>query len=127
MLIRWFSSFVDAEPLQQRVQRHGIGCGVGAGFRPPPSLVPALALGAVASRPFLVPKVGEALAGRKLTDEAIEEAAATVASRAKPMDNADMDLYWRKEVVSSFTAYALRELRGDDMRAVRLRTARQIL
>jgi len=86
-----------------------------------------IALGAVASRPFLVPKVGEALAGRKLTEEAIEEAAATVASRAKPMDNADMDLYWRKEVVSSFTAYALRELRGDDMRAVRLRTARQIL
>jgi 4-hydroxybenzoyl-CoA reductase subunit beta len=86
-----------------------------------------IALGAVASRPFLVPKVGEALVGRRLDDDAIGEAAATVASRAKPMDNADMDLYWRKEVVANFTGYALRELRGDDMRAERLRTARQAL
>jgi len=86
-----------------------------------------IALGAVASRPFLVPKVGEAMVGYKLTEEVIGEAAATVASRAKPMDNADMNLYWRKEVVASFTAYALRELRGDDMRATRLRTARQAL
>jgi hypothetical protein len=30
-------------------------------------------------------------------------------------------------VVASFTTYALRELRGDDMRAERLRTARQAL
>jgi hypothetical protein len=74
-----------------------------------------------------VPKVGEAMVGYKLTEEVIGEAAATVASRAKPMDNADMNLYWRKEVVASFTAYALRELRGDDMRATRLRTARQAL
>jgi 4-hydroxybenzoyl-CoA reductase subunit beta len=86
-----------------------------------------IALGAVASRPFLVPKVGEALVGRRLDDDAIGEAAATVASRAKPMDNADMDLYWRKEVVASFTGYALRELRGDDMAAIRQRTARQAL
>ncbi len=86
-----------------------------------------IALGAVASRPFLVPKVGEAMIGRKLSDEVIGEAAATVASRAKPMDNADMNLYWRKEVVASFAGYALRELRGDDMRAVRRSTARQAL
>jgi len=86
-----------------------------------------IALGAVASRPFLVPKVGDAMVGRKLTDEVIGEAAATVASRAKPMDNADMNLYWRKEVVASFAGYALRELRGDDMRAVRVSTARQAL
>jgi len=86
-----------------------------------------IALGAVASRPFLVPKAGEALVGRKLDDAAIGEVAGAVASRAKPMDNADMNLYWRKEVVSAFTTYALRELRGDDMRAERLRTARQAL
>ncbi len=86
-----------------------------------------IALGAVASRPFLVPKVGEAMVGKKLTDAVISEAAATVASRAKPLDNTDMDLYWRKDVVASFAGYALREIRGDDMRAVRLRTARQAL
>ena len=86
-----------------------------------------LALGAVASRPFLVEKGGEVLRGKKLTDEAIAEAGAIVASRAKPMDNTDLDLYWRKDVVGSFVGHALRELRGDDMRATRLRIARQAL
>ncbi|MGH8749407.1 MAG: FAD binding domain-containing protein [Burkholderiales bacterium] len=86
-----------------------------------------IALGAAASRPFLVDKAGAALAGRKLTDDAIAEAAATVASRAKPMDNTDLDLYWRKEVVGVFAGYALKELRGDDMRATRARVARQSL
>jgi len=84
-----------------------------------------IALGAVASRPFLVPKAGEALAGKKLTDELIAEVAATVGSRAKPMDNADMDIYWRKQVTPDFVGYALRELRGEDMRAMRVRIARQ--
>jgi 4-hydroxybenzoyl-CoA reductase subunit beta len=83
-----------------------------------------IALGAVASRPFLVEKAGEFLRGKKLTDEVIAEAAAIVANRAKPMDNTDMDLYWRKAVADDYTGYALRELRGDDISAVRLRTAK---
>jgi hypothetical protein len=48
-----------------------------------------------------------------------------VGSRAKPLDNADMDIYWRKQVTPDFVGYALRELRGDDMRAMRMRIARQ--
>ena len=84
-----------------------------------------IALGAVASRPFLVEKAGEFLRGKPPTDEVIEEAARLVASRAKPMDNTDLDLYWRKDVSAQFAGYALRELRGDDMRATRLRIARQ--
>ncbi len=83
-----------------------------------------IALGAVASRPFLVDKANEFLKGRQLTDEVIEEAGRIVASRAKPMDNADLDLYWRKGVAADFVGYALRELRGDDMREVRRRIAR---
>jgi len=43
------------------------------------------------------------------------------------MDNTDLDLYWRKGVAASFAGYALREVRGDDMRAERLRIARQAL
>ena len=86
-----------------------------------------IALGAVASRPFLVEKAGEYLKGKKLTDEVIAEASDIVASRAKPMDNTDMDLYWRKEVADDFAGYALRELRGDDMRETRQRTARFLL
>jgi 4-hydroxybenzoyl-CoA reductase subunit beta len=85
-----------------------------------------VALGAVASRPFLVEKASEYLKGKKLTDDTIAEASAMVANRAKPMDNTDMDLYWRKEVADDFAGYALRELRGDDMRELRLRTARYL-
>jgi 4-hydroxybenzoyl-CoA reductase subunit beta len=83
-----------------------------------------IALGAVASRPFLVEKAGEFLKGKKLSDEVIAQTAELVANRAKPMDNTDMDLYWRKEVADDFTEYALREVRGDDMRETRLRIAR---
>ncbi len=83
-----------------------------------------LALGAVASRPFLVEKAGTFLKGKKLTDEVIAEAAGMVANRAKPMDNTDMDLYWRKEVADDFAGYALREVRGDDLRETRRRIAR---
>ncbi|HEX7383238.1 MAG TPA: FAD binding domain-containing protein, partial [Burkholderiaceae bacterium] len=85
-----------------------------------------IALGAVASRPFLLDKAGEFLKGKQLTDEVIAEASELVANRAKPMDNTDMDLYWRKEVADDFAGYALRELRGDDMREARLRIARYL-
>jgi 4-hydroxybenzoyl-CoA reductase subunit beta len=86
-----------------------------------------IALGAVASRPFIVEKAAEYLKGKKLDDAVIAEAGKIVASRAKPMDNADLDLYWRKEVTAEFVGYALRELRGDDMREVRFRVARQMI
>jgi len=85
-----------------------------------------IALGAVSSRPFLT-KGGELLAGRKLGEDAIAEAGVKVASAAKPMDNTDLDLYWRKDVVAEFVGYALREIRGDDMSATRLRIARHAL
>jgi 4-hydroxybenzoyl-CoA reductase subunit beta len=86
-----------------------------------------IALGAVASRPFLVDKAGEFLEGKRLDDAVIAEAVKITAARAKPMDNADLDLYWRKEVTSEFVSHALRELRGDDMREVRFRVARQLI
>jgi 4-hydroxybenzoyl-CoA reductase subunit beta len=103
-----------------------LGVAAGARFAKDGTIEEArIALGAVASRPFLVPKVSEALVGKKLTDDVIAEVAATVGSRAKPMDNADMDIYWRKQVTPDFVGYALRELRGDDMRAMRMTIARQ--
>src|SRR3989475_13021919 len=85
-----------------------------------------IALGAVSSRPLLT-KAGELLVAKKLSDDAIAEAGAKVASAAKPMDNTDLDLYWRKGVVAEFVGYALREIRGDDMRATRIRIARHAL
>jgi 4-hydroxybenzoyl-CoA reductase subunit beta len=85
-----------------------------------------IVLGAVASRP-VVTRAGELLTGKKLTDEVVAEVATKIASRAKPLDNTDLEIYWRKEVVPSFVGYALRQIRGDDMRATRLRIARQPL
>jgi 4-hydroxybenzoyl-CoA reductase subunit beta len=104
-----------------------LGVGAAASFDGDVIREARVALGAVASRPFLVEKAGEFLKGKRLTDEVIEEAAKLVASRAKPLDNADLDLYWRKDVTGAFAGYALKELRGDDMRATRLKVARQIV
>ncbi len=105
-----------------------LGVAAAARAAPDGSILEArLVLGAVASQPVLAAKASEFLVGKKLSDEVIAEAATLAASRAKPMDNTDLDVYWRKEVVPSYVGYALREIRGDDMSAVRLRTARQAL
>jgi 4-hydroxybenzoyl-CoA reductase subunit beta len=85
-----------------------------------------IVLGAVASCPISV-AVGDVLRGDVLSDARIAAAAERVAVPARPMDNTDFALVWRKRMVKSFVTYALRELRGDDMRADRLRVARQLL
>jgi len=86
-----------------------------------------IVLGAVASRPLVAAEAASGLVGRKLTDEAIEQAGALAARLAKPMDNTDFTLHWRKRVAASFVGYALREIRGDDVREVRRRIARHTL
>ncbi len=104
--------------------------GVAAAARAAPDgtiLEVRLVLGAVSSQPIVASKASEFLLGKKLTDEVIAEAGALAASRAKPMDNTDLDVYWRKEVVPDFVGYALREIRGDDMSAMRMRISRQAL
>ena len=78
-----------------------------------------IVLGAVASRPLVADEAAKTLVGRKLDQETIANAA-TLASRiAKPLSNTDFDMSWRKKVTAAFVTYALRELRGDDMRAER--------
>ena len=83
-----------------------------------------IVLGAAASRPMVAVEATTALEGKKLTDDAIAEAAEAAAKVAKPMDNTDFTLHWRKRVAPEFVTYALRELRGDDMRETRRRVAR---
>jgi 4-hydroxybenzoyl-CoA reductase subunit beta len=86
-----------------------------------------IVLGAVASRPVDAPTAAAAIVGHTLTDELIAQAAGQAAHPARPMDNTDFTLLWRKRVTKDFVAYALRELRGDDMREVRRKTARLLL
>jgi CO/xanthine dehydrogenase FAD-binding subunit len=87
-----------------------------------------LVLGAVASRPLEARDAGASLIGKSLNDDAVIAAAADAAfGPAKPMDNTDFALHWRKRVVREFVTYALRELRGDDMRETRRKYGRQDL
>ena len=84
-----------------------------------------LVLGAVSSRPIETPAAAATLVGQPLTDDGIARAAELAARPAKPMDNTDFNLLWRKRVVREFVSYALRELRGDDMRELRWKLSRQ--
>ncbi len=86
-----------------------------------------LVLGALASRPIEVPAAAAALTGQRLTDEVIAAVADEAYPLAKPMDNTDFELVWRKKVVRSLVTSALRELRGDDMRDARTKLARHPL
>jgi 4-hydroxybenzoyl-CoA reductase subunit beta len=68
-----------------------------------------IVLGAVASRPVLVP-ASSSLRGRPLTDDAIEAVASEAAGCATPLDNTDLYYAWRKKMVRHSVAEALREL-----------------
>ena len=86
-----------------------------------------LVLGAVASRPMEAPDANRSLIGRNLSDAAIAEASELAAKPSRPMDNTDFGLVWRKRVTRDFVGYALRELRGDDVKALRRGIARHEL
>jgi 4-hydroxybenzoyl-CoA reductase subunit beta len=76
-------------------------------------------IGSAASRPLIASEAGKFLVERSLNSETIAEAAALAARIAKPLDNTDFDMSWRKKVTAEFVTYALRELGGDDMAAER--------
>lgn len=78
-----------------------------------------IAIGSAASRPLVAAEASGFLAGRALNADSIAEAARLAARIAKPLDNTDFDMSWRKKVTAEFVTYALRELRGDDMRRER--------
>jgi 4-hydroxybenzoyl-CoA reductase subunit beta len=78
-----------------------------------------IVLGAVSSRPLVCARAAASLVGGPLSDPAIAAAADLAFAVAKPMDNTDFALVWRKRVTRDFVGYALRQLRGDDMRARR--------
>ena len=86
-----------------------------------------IVLGAVASRPQAAERAAELLKEQPLGDDLIEAVAALASEVAKPMDNTDFELVWRKKMVSSLVRNALCEIRGDDMRARRRQLARQEL
>jgi CO/xanthine dehydrogenase FAD-binding subunit len=86
-----------------------------------------IVLGAVASKPLDADRAAALLTGEDLSDDLIATAAAAASEVAKPMDNTDFGLVWRKKMVRSLVSNALREVRGDDMKARRHQLARQEL
>jgi CO/xanthine dehydrogenase FAD-binding subunit len=86
-----------------------------------------IVLGAVASRPQESEKAAALLRGKRLSDELIAEAAVVASEVAKPMDNTDFELVWRKAMVRTLVTCALQDVRGDDMRLRRRQLARQLL
>jgi 4-hydroxybenzoyl-CoA reductase subunit beta len=71
-----------------------------------------IVLGAVASLPRECVEAGALLAGKRLTAERIEEAAAVASRPSKPLDNADLTHPYRKKMTRVFVARALRYLAG---------------
>jgi 4-hydroxybenzoyl-CoA reductase subunit beta len=68
-------------------------------------------LGAVGSRPAEARAAAAFLVGRRLADEeVVREAARLAAAVAKPLDNADATLGWRKQMAREYSERALREL-----------------
>jgi 4-hydroxybenzoyl-CoA reductase subunit beta len=86
-----------------------------------------IVLGAVASQPMPAPAAEAILEGQLLSDDRIAEAADAAYGVAKPMDNTDYELVWRKKMVRALVTYALRDVRGDDLSATRRKLARQLL
>lgn len=68
-----------------------------------------IVLGAVASCPLRATEAEEILIGRTLTAERIKTAGQAASKLAKPMDNTDMALGYRKKMVAKFVEKAIKE------------------
>jgi len=68
-------------------------------------------LNAVSMSPLEVTEAQNAVIGSDLNDDAVSRAAEAAFVAAKPMDNADFHLHWRKEMARQFVRKALAELR----------------
>lgn len=79
-----------------------------------------IVIGSAACLPLFAAEASKFLMGQPLNQDSIAQAGALAARVAKPLDNTDFDMTWRKRVTAEFVTYALRELRGDDMRGRRL-------
>ncbi len=72
----------------------------------------SIVLTAVASAPKVVPEVSTLLQGKKVTKELIEAVADAAAKISHPLDNADLDYWYRKRMAKVFTQRALAQVAG---------------
>ena len=71
-----------------------------------------IAIGAAASRPLVAADAVKSLIGRRLSEETIDEAASLASRMAKPLDNTDFDMSWRKRVTAEYVKNALARAMG---------------
>ena len=74
-------------------------------------------LTAVASAPKVVSEAAGLLAGKKVTKESIEAVADAAAKISHPLDNADLDYWYRKRMAKVYTQRALAQVAGLDDRS----------
>lgn len=69
-----------------------------------------LILGGIAPSPIEVKEAGEALIGQPLDSDHIQAAAEAAYVKARPLDNTDFVMNWRKQMTRQYTLRALRAL-----------------
>jgi 4-hydroxybenzoyl-CoA reductase subunit beta len=69
-----------------------------------------LVLGGIAPAPVEVKEAGSTLTGQPLDDEHIQAAAEAAYVKARPLDNTDFVMNWRKQMTRQYTLRALQEL-----------------
>jgi 4-hydroxybenzoyl-CoA reductase subunit beta len=67
-------------------------------------------LGGIAPSPIDVKEAGEALIGKPFDDDQIQAAAEAAYVKARPLDNTDFVMNWRKQMARQYTLRALNEL-----------------
>jgi 4-hydroxybenzoyl-CoA reductase subunit beta len=73
-----------------------------------------LILGGIAPSPVEVKEAGQALIGNAFDDDHIQAAAEAAYVKARPLDNTDFVMNWRKQMTRQYTLRALKELAVPD-------------
>ncbi len=69
-----------------------------------------IVLGGIAPSPLNIAEAAAALIGRPLDDDHIQAAAEAAYTKARPLDNTDFVMNWRKQMTRQYTLRALQEL-----------------
>ncbi len=77
----------------------------------------SVVLTAVASAPKVIPEAMVLLQGKKVTLDLINAVADLAAKTAHPLDNADLDYWYRKRMAKVYTQRALARLAGLENRS----------
>ena len=69
-----------------------------------------IVLGGIAPSPLQINEAGDSLLGHLLNEDSIQVASEAAYNRARPLDNTDFVMNWRKQMAREYTRRALREL-----------------